>query len=49
MVGLFGSALSVNVEMFMAFWALTGFASYSCYVMSNTMTKEQSSKKKIII
>ena len=42
-LGLLGAGLSPCVEAFIGFWSLTGFASYSCYVMSNTMTKEQSS------
>jgi len=42
-IGLLGAGLASSVEVFIGFWALTGFASYSCYVMSNTMTKEQSS------
>lgn len=41
-VGLLGSGLSPSVEYFWFFWAFTGFSSYSCYVMANTMTKEQS-------
>lgn len=43
LTGLIFSGVAVNIEMFLFFWGLTGFGAYACYIMSNTLMKEESS------
>ena len=40
-VGLIGSGFSSNIECFLVFWGLAGFGAYACYIMSNTLMKEE--------
>jgi len=40
-IGLIGSGFSPNIECFMFFWGFAGFGAYACYIMSNTLMKEE--------
>lgn len=39
--GLIGAGFSPNIECFLFFWGMCGFGAYACYIMSNTLMKEE--------
>lgn len=43
-IGLLGSGFSPSIYFFLFFWGATGFGAYACYIMSNTLMKEETSK-----
>ena len=43
-LGLILSGLSINVEMFIFSWGLTGFGAYASYIIATALLKETSSK-----
>ena len=40
-VGLIGSGLAPNIEFFLFFWGTAGFGAYACYIIANTLMKEE--------
>ena len=39
--GLIGAGCAPSIIYFLFFWGTTGFGAYACYIMSNTLMKEE--------